>query len=458
MENLKVRLQKITLQNIKNTKNGEIEFPVAKNYEREASIVGLYGPNGSGKSAVIVALSILKTLMSGSKASDEIFNIICKESDDAYLKFDFHVSHYDFVADISYEFTLEKDYERSKVLITNEIVKYRRLEDSKTLTLIDTSFVDENTLFTPKFKFEHVRKNKNVFLELFGSKMVAREVSESFVFRNDTIKALYNVWPETYEIVILERLKHYAKYNLFVILNQHHSQISSSEFMYFFFRIFDASANKLDSGVINLGYGKDIIDEQKFIVYENIVKQLSLIISEIVPGMKLISKNYGPEILKDGRKGFNVELMSVRNGVEIPFKYESDGIKKIVSVLSALIAMFNYDGILVAIDELDSGVYEYLLGSLLEVINDSGKGQLIFTSHNLHPLELLSSDNIVFTTTNPYNRYIKFTNVKETNNLRDFYLREIILRATGQKEVVFDDIKKYKISRSFRKAKEIAGD
>src|SRR5690554_5548431 len=156
--------------------------------------------------------------------------------------------------------------------------------------------------------------------------------------------------------------------------------------------------------------------------------------------MKLISKNYGPEILKDGRKGFNVELMSVRNGVEIPFKYESDGIKKIVSVLSALIAMFNYDGILVAIDELDSGVYEYLLGSLLEVINDSGKGQLIFTSHNLHPLELLSSDNIVFTTTNPYNRYIKFTNVKETNNLRDFYLREIILRATGQKEVVFDEI------------------
>ena len=39
------------------------------------------------------------------------------------------------------------------------------------------------------------------------------------------------------------------------------------------------------------------------------------------------------------------------------------------------------------IDELDSGIYEYLLGECLEVMQDKAKGQLIFTSHNLRPLE-----------------------------------------------------------------------
>ena len=45
------------------------------------------------------------------------------------------------------------------------------------------------------------------------------------------------------------------------------------------------------------------------------------------------------------------------------------------------------------VDELDSGIYEYLLGECLEVMQDKAKGQLIFTSHNLRPLEILENDS-----------------------------------------------------------------
>lgn len=48
------------------------------------------------------------------------------------------------------------------------------------------------------------------------------------------------------------------------------------------------------------------------------------------------------------------------------------------------------------IDELDSGVFEYLLGELLSVFSDGGKGQLIFTSHNLRALEMLNKQSIYF--------------------------------------------------------------
>ena len=63
--------------------------------------------------------------------------------------------------------------------------------------------------------------------------------------------------------------------------------------------------------------------------------------------------------------------------------------------------------ITLAVDELDAGIYEYLLGELLRIMQNSGKGQLIFTSHNLYPLETLESNSIVFTTTNPSARYTR---------------------------------------------------
>ncbi len=68
------------------------------------------------------------------------------------------------------------------------------------------------------------------------------------------------------------------------------------------------------------------------------------------------------------------------------------------------------------IDELDAGVFEYMLGELLDIFAKSAKGQLIFTSHNL----------------------------------RDVYLRGITLG--GQAEVIYEERDSMKIARAFRKA------
>ena len=80
--------------------------------------------------------------------------------------------------------------------------------------------------------------------------------------------------------------------------------------------------------------------------------------------------------------------------------------------------MYNNKSIFVAIDEMDSGIFEHLLGEILGTINKTGKGQLLFTSHNMRPLEVLENTNIYFTTTNPDNKYIQFTGIKANHNLR----------------------------------------
>lgn len=91
--------------------------------------------------------------------------------------------------------------------------------------------------------------------------------------------------------------------------------------------------------------------------------------------------------MEHGEQGTKIQLareLSCANGKMhlLPLKYESEGIKKIISVLHLLIAAYNSLSITLAIDELDSGIYEYLLGELLRIMQKSGKGQLIFTSHN----------------------------------------------------------------------------
>lgn len=120
-----------------------------------------------------------------------------------------------------------------------------------------------------------------------------------------------------------------------------------------------------------------------------------------------------------------------------------------------LIGVYNRTSLTVAIDELDAGIFEYLLGEILHIVAEKGKGQLIFTSHNLRPLERLDRGYIAFTTTNPYNRYIRMTNVKGNNNLRDFYYRDIILGE--QSEPVYDLTNNYDIALAFREAGELHG-
>ena len=180
---------------------------------------------------------------------------------------------------------------------------------------------------------------------------------------------------------------------------------------------------------------------------------MNIVLCKLVPGLTIALKNIGNKLLADGSTGVLVQLVSLKNTQEIPLKYESEGIKKIISVLHLLIEAFNKPSTTVAIDELDSGVFEYLLGELLQIVSERGRGQLIFTSHNLRPLETLRRDMIAFTTTNPDNRYIRFRNVKSNNNLRDFYYRDILLG--GQSEEVYSRTNNAEISYAFMSAGEL---
>ncbi len=197
------------------------------------------------------------------------------------------------------------------------------------------------------------------------------------------------------------------------------------------------------------------IPEDAMELVKKIISNMNIVLEEIIPGLTIDIVDLGPMVSKDGKIGRLIQLMSLKNNKAIPFQYESEGIKKIVSILQLLIVVYNNPSITVAIDEMDAGIFEYLLGELLNIISERGKGQLIFTSHNLRPLETIDKGFIAFTTTNPDNRYIRMTNVKGNNNLRDFYYRDIVLGE--QNEPVYNPTNNYEIALAFREAGEVFG-
>lgn len=71
--------------------------------------------------------------------------------------------------------------------------------------------------------------------------------------------------------------------------------------------------------------------------------------------------------------------------IDVSYEMESTGTQHLIDILPYL--MMCVDGMVVVIDEIDSGIHDVLMNKLLNSILDSIKGQLIVTTHNTMLLE-----------------------------------------------------------------------
>ena len=347
-----------------------------------------------------------------------------------------------------------------KAVIKDELLSYSYEDENAKIRkspLIDTA---SSKVFAPAGKYAClIGKDKNQAMELMVAKKVALGASKSFIFSRELLTAMQNRQEDKISdeynrhMLLIESLVRYGNFELFVI-NTANSGAISMNMQPLIFKY--AKGNYGAVGNIILPLDEAVpIPEEAVATVDDVIGNMNVVLSQIVPGLIIRTEKTGETIFSNGKKGVRVQLMSLKNQKAIPLKYESEGIKKIISILQLLIVVYNNASITVAIDELDSGVFEYLLGELLHIISEKGKGQLIFTSHNLRPLETLDRGFIAFTTTNPLNRYIRMTNIKENNNLRDFYFRDIILGE--QSEDVYAQTNNAEIALAFREAGDLCG-
>ncbi len=495
MKDYYLRLTDLEINGLKNVKNGKLNF-VNKRKAFKASVLGLYGQNGTGKTALIDALHILKLLLSGKSIPDEYCNYINVDSREANLSYRFRI----YVSetenyDVDYEVCLTVDEQREESFSTSVVAeealpylserggnlwnslgkKKRRLEiksEKLSYAYTDGEKRIKKHTFLQSTRTELIAPKKYYAL-LFGRKketaerlklisLMAKQKSQSLFFSAAFLQLLFEQlnasktpnYELLFHIDILLKLAKYGRTELFVLGASSTGKINLGELP-----IRYNASEKQKHGItgeyfLSLNEATEL-PEELFPEVKRLIQNINGVLEQIIPGFTISVADLGAVMLMEngeGKKGRRIQLMSNKNSKEIPLRYESEGIKKIISVLHLLIGMYNQSSITVAIDELDAGIFEYLLGEILHILSEKGKGQLIFTSHNLRPLETIDRGFIAFTTTNPENRYIRFTNIKTTNNLRDFYFRDIVLGE--QNEPVYEMTNNAEIALALREAGE----
>ena len=470
-----VRIAQIVLRRFKNINYGEINFTKSKpgtQFQAGADIIGIYGQNGSGKTSVIEAIELIKTLMTGEAYdTDVVLDYFYPGESSFSIELTFNVKTVDKVFTVQYDVTFSRksrlvwiSHER---LISKQFDDNRRKWDSKrSLFELDQEAPEAAAVLLPKSSWNYLlNSDQQLKMSLLVSLGVHQQGHLSPMFALQTYKYLRSLElcdfglykadlpPSNLvfngDIFDLQSKSFQTAHNktlvpLMDIITELSWYFASRVNVFTTLANATCSLNFLSMDILDeRGYGRKghlsvnlfepgVLKEDDFEVVSSALKRVSGLIGSLVPGLSVKVREVGTQLMDEGDTlAKQVEFLSCRDGVEIPLRCESEGIRKLISFSLRLMEVHSYSDSFLAVDELDSGIFEYLLGELLSVIESFGKGQLLFTAHNLRVLELLPTSEIILATSDPNNRFERFKGVKPTNNPRDQYLRTVSLGGSG---------------------------
>ncbi|MEC0227926.1 AAA family ATPase [Paenibacillus alba] len=430
MKHYDVKVVSLELRNVKNVRYGRIDLDLNNDDKLDVQVVGLYGQNGSGKTAVVEAFNILQLLLKGQELPTKKQRLIYDGQESLSLDFEFILQAEDEINKAIYHVELE--YEEERMVVKSEKVKTKGKSYGKMFfyTRDESSSIELRQ--KPKQEVEVV---------LSGIKLLSQEVKGSLFFSKIVSNQSKKLFSGVDLLVYIALKEQFAK-NLLVIKN-----LQEGVFPSYLFN--DFTSNPVENSTYNV---KDAINlsKEQYKYLSTVIERNNVVISSIIPDLNVHLKNMGATTLPNGEEGVRAEFLSKKGDTILPLSAESAGTLKLFAITTSLIAAFHNSSACVIIDELDAGVFEYLLGELVEIFQEHSKGQLIFTSHNLRVLEKLLPQNIWFTTTNEENRYIKFKKLQKNNNMRNVYLRTVLVG--GQSEFLYEETNPIKIIRSFIEA------
>ena len=442
----RVRICSIDIENIKNVLGGSIAMPhrVAGFNPDEGELLGIYGQNGTGKTAVVNALSLVQTLICGSGLTKDTTDWMTYGESKSSVSVLFNVELEQRSFDVQYTVTLERDGEN--VHIRHEALSAKHIEPKarfNTIIEFNEGGVPTSADFAPQATFARLQPYCSK-QDILINKVLANREGRSYIFNRSMYELLWNL--EGWHAEVLRALRHFAALHLHIVSTVKSSMVKANVLPITV--SYGDEPEMMDTCIVLLN-GPSMLPASSYSDFKGTLEQINSVLCKIIPGLTLEVRELGSELKTADIEQMRFELLAVRGDIRIPLKLESDGIKKIIAILLLWITVSNTPGTCLVVDELDASIFEYLLGELLSVWREHARGQLIFTAHNLHPLEVLDKRSVVFTTIDPHHRFIRLKNIKPTNNLRDVYLRSIFIG--GQEFELYDETNKTEIARAIRK-------
>ena len=419
-------IKSIEIKNFKTIKDSKIEF--------KRNLSAIYGPNGTGKTAIIEVLDIMKSYFTNPFIKDntlkeKILKGISFGEKNLIISIIFSINQFDYKILIEFnKFNDEALYVSREELSLKEINSRRKFKNI-------VKILNSEDLLSPEIYIENSIKNnfdilkKSVFKEIEGgAKRFINEFSNlsSYLsliikYSNSNEKELISI-PKELGLVITEfskiqkiflnmviiTLEEQALYNLNLLIpmNIHTNDVHGT-----------LAVNYRDSK-------GNIYSEKEAKILEDTVKEINSIFSTIIPNSKLSTERKVDRLEGEELK-IGVNIYVEKDGRKLLLDQESTGIIKLVSLLSIILYYIKDKKAIVAIDEFDIHIFEYLLALFLEKISLYAKGQLIFTAHNLLPMEKLDKESIIISTKDEEKgvKYVYLKGASLTTNLRQKYLR-----------------------------------
>lgn len=387
--NLKIyKIETYGLKNIK--KKMTIEFyPKTINVtsKKLSNIKAIYGTNGVGKSAFINSVQLYKNILVNSmflKQPNEIKTLLKmrnQESNCFYFsvvyglvnskkdvfKHEIEISFEDDFPYISYEKlgrinsrTINGEYEPIIEVVNGDV----SIKTNKT-TKFDELLIDKTKNILKYSSLGSAVLDKNLMKEVMEY-IENSPVKEHISTLNSVHYVLLNRVLGDSIVVYLDNMDIHKEYDetfLDNMLNQYFN---------------DKETYKR----IIMGPHKDIVSKNNYSDYEKHVEKLYYFLRIFKTDL------LGIEIEKQEDKDFyycNKKLIYKNSKVDSD--YESTGIQKMMSIFNSVEAVTRNK--IVFIDELDANINGVYLKALLEYLNESKKGQLCFTTHNLYPMHYL---------------------------------------------------------------------
>ena len=462
-----VRIIETQIENFKNVNYGDVRFVNYSNALYRGKIEGedingIYGQNGSGKTAVIEALDMIQHILSGQSVNYDTYGGMFDEEKPVKLTTLFYMEEDDEKYKAQYEVCLKRVEKDKKIQITSEKLTYwsrgKEWNTERSLSFQNPFYDMDNVMENVQAEIEVSNKKMETIRVLESVKnlaIVCAQSNTSLFFNKTFIKAISAQKPEEMneeENVfgkVVEALYRFADLRFQVVKVNQLGANYEKEFIPV--NIHEETEHEILQGCLPLFLnGRGEFPEEIYARLEKSVEAINIALKAIIPNLRIEIAKVEEELNKEGKKLVKAEVYSVRDGKKFLTKYESEGIKRIISLLNYLIFLYNDARVCLVVDELDAGIFEYLLGELVGLLADGAKGQLIFTSHNLRVLERLDKKNIICSTINPNNRYISLVGIEKNHNKRDFYIRSVVLG--GQKERLYDNRELQDMGYAFRKA------
>ena len=324
-----------------------------------SNIKGIFGPNGIGKTSIIKGMDILRKISLNDNYLTNDFNLIIldkiinKKIEKASLEIEFLViddkkKKSRYVHSITIAITSPKEI---KILFENIKKKDPNTDQVVGEILIENGIIKNDSLHKDDLKSEIVDITKNLLEK----------------------RSIVNiVKPSALKSLDLEKIRYFYR-KLHIEIDREDSHLG--------YALMD---NPLKDDIPfndSIGNYDMIISKNNLPIFEDYLRRMTEFLKIFKPNLRNI------EYEKKEGKEYYINILFVYDDYKVNYEFESMGIKNLFSLFTYFRALSEDE--VVVIDEIDTSIHDIYLNKLIEFFAVDGKGQLVFTAHNITLLQTL---------------------------------------------------------------------